>query len=147
MLAVEIKFNARTSLDQLAKYVALIAGEVVFGKGQRDLALVYIFPKDAEERFFKDTSIAPRDLDESVFPLLIDRCKNKAARDFLQQESQTAERVLSALDLSCITWGDLRTRLVQISESLTHSCGDQTLAKVLGGLQLEIERHPLSGVG
>src|SRR6056297_849245 len=53
ILAVEIKFNAKTSLDSLAKYVSLIAGEVIYGAAQTNMKLLYIFPKDAAVTFQK----------------------------------------------------------------------------------------------
>ena len=138
ILAIEIKFNAKTSLDQQAKYVALITSEVVYGNSQGNLALMYIYPKDAEERFLKQTSISPNNVNENCLPVLIDRCTNETVRNFLKQERQTAEYVLSVLDVCCIAWESMRKRLRQVSAGLTDSYGDQALANVLGGLQLEI---------
>lgn len=59
VLAVEIKFNASASLDQLAKYIVLIASEETYGKDCSELFLFYIFPSHASRKFESQTSIAP----------------------------------------------------------------------------------------
>jgi len=48
ILAIELKFNAKTSLDQLGKYIALFAGEELVGGGRTCLNLLYVFPSRAE---------------------------------------------------------------------------------------------------
>lgn len=146
ILAVEIKFNAKTSLDQLAKYVALIASEMIYGRQQQHYSLLYIYPNNAVENFHKEISLLPSDIDENCLNLLIENCKNKKACDFLMHESNAVKQVLENLEVSCITWQNMHERLAELIEELSDSVGDQTLARLLGGLNTEIERHPLSGV-
>ena len=46
LLAVELKFNAKTSPDQLAKYLLLMVSEEIFQNRKMDLRLLYIFSRD-----------------------------------------------------------------------------------------------------
>lgn len=146
VLAVEIKFNAKTSLDQLAKYVSLIAGEVIYGAGQTNLALLYIFPKEAAVTFQNQTSVAPEKVDERLFPILTESCTNKTVQGFLRSEKEAVIDVLSKLQVSCISWSSLLNRLRQYTSLLGESDGEKTLRRVLDGLALEIERHPLARI-
>lgn len=145
-LAIEIKFNARTSLDQFAKYVALIAGEEVYGKRHERLSLLYIYPSSPIEKFYRETSLKPDEIDESKFSLLERSARNLRVRSFFAEESGAIRDALSRLQVSCVTWRHVLEKIHAYSRGLGETCGEQALRTLLDGLSLEIERHPLSGV-
>lgn len=146
VLAVEIKFNARTSLDQLAKYVALIASEEIHGNDCSELFLFYIFPSGAEEKFERQTSIAPGDLSCEHFEIL----KNAAGSGLVAEQFATNQdaimRTLSRLKIVCTSWAAVSAELKAYCQKLGDSPGDRCLSNLLSGLASEIRNHPLSGV-
>ncbi len=145
-LAIEIKFNAKTSLDQLAKYVALIAGEEIYGNRHRNLDLLYICPESASECFFKQTSIHADDLCGEHFELLDRSVKNPRVKEFFAARPSAIVDVLSRLRVACITWSQFLAALKTYIASIGDTPGDRTLYRLLDGLAKEICNHPLSGV-
>jgi len=146
VLAIEIKFNAKTSLDQLAKYVALIAGEEIFGAEHQHLHLLFIFPADGEAKFHKQTSIALDELCEDHFQLLLTATSNVQVRNLFKSNSAAVSAVLSRLKVSCATWAQVARALNQRIACLGRSAGDNTLRRLLEGLEAEIRAHPQSGL-
>lgn len=146
VLAVEIKFNAKTSLDQLGKYVALIAGEEIYGARHDDLNLLYIYPARASEKFLKETTINPDEFGVKHFSLLEKAVKNSHVQALYSAEPNAIVDVLSRLRISCITWEALLEALGSYTNKCGDSQGDRTLRRLLEGLASEIRRHPLSGV-
>jgi hypothetical protein len=146
VLAIEIKFNAKTSLDQLGKYVALIAGEELYGGRHEHLNLLYIYPSRASEKFLRETAIDPREFGVEHLPLLEKSVKNAHVQALYASEPNAIIDVLLRLRISCITWEEFLATLATYSENCGNSPGDRTLLRLLGGLASEIRRHPLSGV-
>lgn len=146
VLAIEIKFNAKTSLDQLGKYVALIAGEELYRAKHEHLNLLYIYPSNASEKFLRETKIDPSEIGVKHLPLLEKSAKNANVRALFAAEPNAINDVLSRLRISCITWEQFHAILATYSESCGSTCGDRTLRRLLDGLVSEIRNHPLSGV-
>ncbi len=53
ILAVELKFNAKTSFDQLAKYFLLFMKEEEFSGPKEEMTLLYIFNSNPKRTFIK----------------------------------------------------------------------------------------------
>jgi len=145
-LAIEIKFNAKTSLDQLAKYVALIAGEEVYGDRHEHLSLLYIYPSKASEKFQRQTSLKPEEIDEKHFSLLERSTKNRHVKSFFGAEPGAVIEVLSRLTVSCVTWAQILDEILAYTRGLGDTCGERTLKALLDGLASEVAHHPLTGV-
>ncbi|MGC6494367.1 MAG: hypothetical protein ACON5B_16145 [Myxococcota bacterium] len=146
ILAIELKFDAKTSTDQLSKYVALIAGEELLN-GRRDaIELLYIFPSDAESKFAKQTGIHPRRLDASAFSEMRNGTKNKRVQLFFDEAPDAVKSVLDRLHISCITWQELSDRITNYSDTIDNTTGGRTLKRLLDGLRDAIQSHPLSRV-
>lgn len=146
VLAIEIKFNAKTSLDQLAKYVALIAGEEIHGGKRERLDLLFVFPADAEENFLRQTKIYPSELGVQHFELLSDTVKNARVKNLYRTESDAVKDTLSRLNITCITWQQLHDRVISFVAELGSGQGDKTLFRLLTGFASEVAVHPLSNV-
>ena len=144
ILAIEMKFNAKTSLDQMAKYVALITGEELHGGSRSHLDLLFVFPSDPVEKFEKQTGLKPTILSAEHLDTLISSSKNKTVRRFLAGESEAAGSCLDRLNVSCITWAEIVARLEFLRSLLGESAGDRTLNNLMLGLEREIRSHPLA---
>lgn len=144
ILAVELKFNAKASLDQLAKYIALIAGEELHRGPRGSIHLLYIFPEDPERRFETHTSLAPAAVGPLHFDVLRQAVKNQRVRRFYADHEPAVKSALSRLHVSCVSWLDFAERLTAYSQALGATAGDRTLSRLLNGLVSEIYGHPLS---
>lgn len=144
ILAVELKFNAKTSLDQLAKYVLLIVAEEMV-EGRRDsLDLLYVFNSDPNDSFERQTSIEPDAVNETLFDALSRSVRKTKIRSFLHDNEAKFRDVLNRLSVRCISWKDFADALLDYSEALSESRGDRTLQRLILGLKTEITGHPLS---
>jgi hypothetical protein len=146
ILAIEIKFNAKTSLDQLAKYVALIAGEEIEGSEHKELNLLYISPSLGEEAFRKQTSLELGKLSSGDLALLENAVSNPQVKALFAANSDAVMNVLSRLQISCVTWVQVLDALQEYLETLGTTQGDRTLHRLLEGLATEICTHPFSGL-
>jgi uncharacterized protein (DUF1778 family) len=145
-LAIEIKFGAKTSLDQVAKYVALIAGEEIEGKVHEELYLLYISPSLGDENFRKQTSLDPQALSSQDAALLERSVSNPQVRALFAANRDAIEDVVSRIRITCASWLQVLAALERYQEGLGDTHGDRTLRRLLEGLVAEIRMHPLSGV-
>jgi hypothetical protein len=146
VLAIEIKFNAKTSLDQLGKYVALIAGEEIYGGTHEHLNLLYIYPSNASTKFLQQTSVHPSDLGVEHFPLLESSARSSHVKALFSAHQDVIIDVLSRLRVTCITWKQLLGKLLSYMQNFGDSRGERSLFRLLDGLASEIRAHPLTGV-
>jgi len=144
VLAVELKFNAKTSLDQLAKYVYLLVMEEKREGPKKHLDLVYITPSDPVEKFVKQVGLQPSEVSEALFPQLLAAAGNSTVRSWLNTDAARFRDVLNRLTVHCISWQEFARSLENFSKPLSKSPGDQTMSRLIGGLVTEIYRHPLS---
>ena len=146
ILAVELKFNAKTSLDQLAKYMMLFIVEEQLSGERESLDLLYIFSSDPEATFESQTGVDSEEVNEDLAAKLIDAAKGQIARQFLGDNQESLKGVLERVNIHCISWLDFRDMLVRFSAKLGDEPGDRTLRKLLNGLATAIAEHPLSKV-
>ncbi|WP_070988599.1 hypothetical protein [Halofilum ochraceum] len=146
VLAIEIKFNAKTSLDQLAKYIALIAGEKIEGHAHENLNLLYISPSLGDENFRRQTSLEPDKLSSQDAALLERSVSNPQVKALFEANRAAIMDVVSRLQVTCATWVEVLAALDQYRDTLSNTRGDRTLRRLLDGLATEIRMHPLSRV-
>ena len=147
VLAIEIKFNATASLDQLAKYVALIAGEEISTGYREWSSLVFIYPSDAWARFLEETSMSSGALGADHFHLLKESAKNEKVKSLFASKPEVIVDALSRLSISCITWDEVYGKLNHLMDQLGDARGERTLFTLMEGLATEIKDHPLIKVG
>jgi hypothetical protein len=149
ILAVELKFDAKTSLDQLAKYLMLFTAEERLTGTRTDLHLLYVLNRDPRATLERQLGIDTAAIDETLFERLRDAVKNERVRTFLNEHSSAAKDTLRRLRVQGITWQMLLDRLAEISQSLAQATGvgDRTLKRLIDGLISEIRDHPLAKLG
>lgn len=146
ILAVELKFNAKTSLDQLAKYSVLLAAEDHLSNKHKSLDLLYIFNRDPVTAFQQQAGFKHDTFGGHVFDDLHAAVSNKTVSSFLQDNEAAVRSALDRININCISWHCLCDALRSFSNSTGEGRGDRTLKKLVEGLMTEIECHPLSHV-
>ena len=146
LLAIEIKFNAKTSLAQVAKYLAILVAEEESVKPRSRLGILYVYPVDARLRFAKETGDMANTIDLKAYAELLNATEHPVIKQFMESNRKGFESALERLCISCITWSDITACIAKYTEALGNGKGDRTLGCLLSGLQLEIEKHPLSRV-
>lgn len=146
ILAVELKFNAKPSLDQLAKYVMLFVNEEMVGGQRANLDLLYIFNSDPDATFEKHVGVRPNSVGTDLLVDLAKSVSHKTVERFLQDHKSAFESALERINVHCIHWQDLSDALKRFTEKLSEKRGDRTLKRLIDGLRTEIADHPLSHV-
>lgn len=143
-LAVELKFDAKTSLDQLAKYLLAFSIERETTSEWKPVTLVYIAPD-------------PDNLLRNAFPFPVDEIGSTKleeimvgakprVREPLGKIAETAARVLDDMTLLAFSWSEFDKVLQSfLAELPTDDPAGRTVARLLQGLSDEIRTHPASG--
>lgn len=146
IIAIELKFGAKTTLDQVAKYVAFLAGEIHQRQAIEHLSLLIIYPSDPEIKLEKQTSLRQGIIGKHNLGKLRESTHNQRVKALLAEEIDLVERTLDRTCISCVTWSSIANQIETQIRGLDDSPGDKTLAAVLHGLLTEIKRHPLAGL-
>lgn len=144
ILAVELKFNAPTSPDQLAKYIHILTLEHMLSPQPKTLKLLYILNKNPEKYLPHHIKQSLASIQTLTADDLLTFTNNSHTQNFIQQNPKIITYVLQNTTIYGTTWSDLRKELTKISKSLDTTEGDQTLTHIVAGLIHEIEVHPLS---
>lgn len=143
-LAVELKFDAKTSLDQLAKYLLALSVEREFTGVRKPVSLIYIAPD-------------PENLLRDAFPFSVDEigaskleeilaAARPSVREPLIRISATASSVLDDMALRAFSWSEFDKVLQSFSaDFLTEDPANRTVARLIRGLSDEIRSNPASG--
>ncbi len=145
ILAVELKFNAKTSRDQLAKYISLMISEQDFSKNKKNLYLLYILNKD-EQILEKQLGFDYRDLSSQKADIFIDSVKNSYINNHLRNNYGPFKDVLERIEIRGITWEKFSNDIESYMNGLSDNVGDKTIYNLLNGLNYEIKKHPLSNM-
>lgn len=145
-LAVELKFNAKSSPDQLAKYCFLLLSEEKYSKKTLAPHLLFIMNEPPKNALTMQLGINPGDIGAQHSDFLIGSLRNKIVKDFLEQNRDAFRDILDRINVSGCTWADLVEQLDNYVSGLTDSDGDKTLANLLVGFSGEIRKHPLSNI-
>lgn len=146
ILAVELKFNAKTSLDQLAKYMMLFIFEEYISGERKNLDLLYIFNSKPKATFAAQTGVDCDQINKDLAVRLIGATKGQIARQFLSDNQDSLKGVLDRANVKCISWLDFRNTLLAFAAKLGNESGDRTLRRLVSGLATAIAEHPLSKV-
>lgn len=101
LLAIEIKFNAHTSLDQIAKYLSVLVAEEQLGLIRNRLGLLYVYPEDAKERFIKETGKVPELINSSAFEKIESATDHPVVREYMRNNRPAFESALDRLTVGC----------------------------------------------
>lgn len=146
LIAIELKFNAKTSAAQLAKYAAVLTAEQLeFGRRER-LGLLYIYPTHPNRNFERETGCDAGKQSGKNLDRLFSEISNAALHSFKERHRPIIEDTLNRMLVKCISWSQFHAALTSYSLALGTSKGERTLKNVLDGLANEIASHPLSRV-
>jgi hypothetical protein len=147
LLMVELKFNAKTSLDQLGKYLVLALRYQAVHGSRNNLGLTYVMsasnPRAAVE---KQLGTAIESIPSLDVAEVAEQMKNDAARDQLLRDPRAAKELLKAIRVNAIHWGELYSRLNDLADSVGDDPGGRTYTRLLRGLAEAITLHPLSNL-
>lgn len=146
LMTIELKFGAKTSLDQFGKYVSLLVGEEQLTGNRKTAALLYVFTKKPNTSFEKQTGYTSDEICSLTPVEIASAVKNRHAREFLETNEGAVSSLLSRLEVRCVTWEDLRDQIQSYIDNLGDTLPEQTVKRVLSGLVHEIQVHPLSEV-
>lgn len=143
-LGVELKFDAKTSIDQLAKYLLAFTVERIHNRNRKPISLIYISPNPdrlQEEDFcFSFEQIGPSLLD-SIF----DGARPSVQKHLRNLHTEAAE-VLQDLSVQAFSWIQLNNSIERVSANVSKTGPEgRTVTRLLSGLSEEIRNHPLSG--
>jgi hypothetical protein len=145
-LAVELKFDAATSLDQLAKYVLAFCVERAATKTRKPLALLYISPK-TENLLSNAFPFASTALGANMIDVMMAGAKPSVQKALQGREDEVG----SVLDDWCI---QLVSWEVFAAQMRAHACAfedtsaaHRTVRGLILGLCEEIEGHPKARLG
>lgn len=92
VLAVELKFDARTSLDQLAKYAVLLTAEDGLGPKNRSLDLLYVFNRDPLTAFHQQAGFKHDAVGGHLFDALLGATNNATVSSFFPEQRVRSEK-------------------------------------------------------
>jgi hypothetical protein len=147
-ICIELKLNAKSSLEQIAKYVALIVcEEEKSGNRFHNVGLMFIVPEKAISAHWKKTGLAGPTVSAELFEQLDKTNWHKTINKLFEDKRQHMASVLDRLKLTVISWTTFRDALADIENELDCSTrGDQTLYRLLAGLRAQINAHQHTGV-
>jgi hypothetical protein len=153
VVAVELKLDSPSSLEQIVKYIALMRWEQN-ETGQRDnLGLLFILPERSIEPNWSKVGLndpsgsgvrrCPPD-----FFYKLNRVNSKGrVRELFKEQSKEIRRDIERLHLAAVSWTWLRDEISKIESELDPEArGDQTLKRLLAGLRAQVEAHGNTGI-
>lgn len=145
-LAVELKFDAKTSPDQLAKYCYLLLSEERYSQKKLAPHLLYIMGKNPRAALSKQLGLNPDGIGSKHSQFLMDSVKSGNLRKLLENNRDGFKDILDRVSITGCTWADLVKRIDIYVSGLNDSDGDKTLANLLVGFSAEVRKHPLSNI-
>ncbi|MDF1718697.1 MAG: hypothetical protein P1U75_18820 [Antarcticimicrobium sp.] len=144
-IAVELKFDAKTSMDQLAKYLLALTLEREQNSGRKPVHLVYIAPEP--EKLLKDAfPFETANVGSHQLARILAESKQSVVAPLLEMEA-TASSVLDDLAISAVSWRELDQVLHDLAMGFSRNNPEaRTVNNLLLGLLEEIRLHPASGL-
>lgn len=142
-IAVEIKLDALSSPEQIAKYVGLLAWECLATHQKKQLGLLYIVPNAAAADHWRHCGLNGPQIERSwLSQQRFRRPLPKTLASLLADQPDLVDDVVDRMTLHVITWSDLYATLEGIRAKLDHTLpGDQTLARLLDGFLAQLRVH------
>ncbi len=143
LIAVELKLDSSTRLDQIAKYLAVMHREETYSGTRDNLGLLFIVPEKSRHSVFSKVGMTGAVIDAD----LIARLRQVKLSARLRTSPDELETIARRVRLASTSWTELRDRLNQIELQLdARARGDQTLLRLLSGLRAQIEKHGKTGI-
>lgn len=144
LVAIEIKFDAETSLKQFGKYCLLVLLEEEQTGERASVNLLYIVPKKRVGVVERNLGLPLEASDETTIDEFLAEMKSRT-RELLTERREALTELLDRLRVRVVSWSDLEASLRRKVAELGDSDGDRTLANLLVGFADEIEANPETG--
>ena len=142
---IELKFNAPTSLDQLANYLAVALAEETLTGTRLEVALLYVVPgPDPKLKVQRQLGVRLEHLRDIPVELLIAEVQNEVTRRYLKANEMLLEKMMRRIRVTAISWSALHSSIADYVDLLGDGPGNKTLANLLSGLAEAIAIHPYS---
>lgn len=147
ILSVELKLGAKTSREQMLKYLMITLLEEKRSGKRSDIGLLYITPHDAAEVMHQAGATEGGQLPEDFIGQFQPTKLNATARRIIESDREGMEDVASRIRLSHISWAALVSRSEDVLARLDmKSVGHQTLARLLQGFVNGVRDHKGTGL-
>lgn len=145
ILMIELKFNAPTSQDQLAKSLALALAEENLTGTRLEVALLYVVPgPDPKLKVQRQLGVRLDHLPDIPVELAIAEVQNETTRRYLEANKLLLEEMMRRIRITAISWSALHSSITDYVDVLGDGPGNKTLTNLLSGLAEAIGIHPYS---
>jgi 5-methylcytosine-specific restriction endonuclease McrA len=146
-IGVELKLESRSSLNQLAKYVALLVLEERVGGPRENLGLLFLLPEGALESHWRTFGITGAKVDASMFDAMQASGLKGKIKELFENDPDHVKSVLSRMKLAAESWSSFRTEILAVIAALNPAtAGDQTLQRLMAGFLAQLEGHRGTGL-
>ncbi len=144
IVAVELKLGAKSSVNQLAKYVALLVWEEMKAGQRENLGLLYITPSGDPSRLWA------KGTEPEAFPNLMPQIQKlrlpPRINTLFEDHPDRLASVLERLIIKIISWQEHIEAVSGLRESLdAKDRGEQTLRRLLDGYYSQLIEHKKTG--
>ena len=139
ILAVELKLATRSSVQQIAKYVALMLmiEEEIGVRNNLDLLFV-VRHRDVEDHWMSMGLSGP----STDAKRLIEGASNQVIRGLLLKNADRVSDLLNRLQMRVVSWSILHDDIVALLQTLDCSdVGQQTIFRLLDGFRSQLKSH------
>jgi len=150
IVATELKLNASSSVEQLAKYAGLMSCLEKHSQ-QKNLGLLYIVPERSTAALWKQIGFlqpeqrgqaAPCHLSRKCADRFLDKVPSKIRQTF-EKKGLDLESALRRVEVAVVTWTWLRDKALEVEQERET---DKTLQRLLQGFAAQIEAHRPTGI-
>ncbi len=144
---IELKFNAKTNMDQFGKYLALIARDDDLYGGKPLRRLTYILAsREPVMALEKQLGQSIRDISQLAPETIATHVKNAKVASYLRENPDPVRRAITQTQINAVSWQALHDRLVEVSKQADNKPGVRTFCRILSGMAEAVLMHPLSKV-
>ena len=148
ILGIELKLGSSSWPEQIAKYVAVMVWEELNVGPKDQLGLLYVVPENALDKHWTkcglpDGPVIDRSFMDTLNP---EKVPSRIAKLF-EAEPERVRQAFDRLQLSVITWREIRDKLAAYKEQLNEAVpAEQTLLKLIDGFLAQLAVHKGTGL-
>lgn len=147
IVGVELKLGTTSSVEQIAKYIAILLWEMEVSGSRNQLGLLFIVPDRALANHWEATGLGASQIDSGFLDRLDFKKLPKRAQELLREKASTVRWATQRLRMQVLSWDQFRNSLIAFRAGLDEQrAGDQTLVRLLKGLEAQIEQHGNTGI-
>lgn len=146
LVMVEIKFGAKTSLDQIAKYMAVAVRDAQLNGEKALTSLTYIVPGDNPiDQIEKAIGMTLSDFKQIDLNTLCEG-RNSTIAEILLRDQELTRRVLRDTHIKSVSWNKLHSVCLAQARDVPDDRFGRTYRNLMLGLAEAVKIHPLSKV-